>query len=36
MFRSAKSRRRLILIFAILLACAVAFRLYLKHSGFYH
>jgi hypothetical protein len=33
MFRSAKSRRRLILIFALLLACAMAFRLYLKKSG---
>jgi hypothetical protein len=32
MFRSARSRRRLILIFALLLACAMAFRLYLRQS----
>jgi hypothetical protein len=33
MFRSARSRRRLILIFALLLACAMAFRLYLRQSA---
>lgn len=33
MFRSARSRRRLILVFALLLACAMALRLYLKKSG---
>jgi hypothetical protein len=33
MFRSVRNRRRLILIFALLLACAMAFRLYLKKSG---
>jgi len=33
MFRSAKARRRLILLFAVLLACAMAFRLYLRQSA---